>query len=75
MEKYLILLTKMNLVILQNLNSIHEFSQSISKIINMNQKGYKKFYFNNINFFNKNFCIRKNSQELIEIFENLIIKK
>ena len=56
-------------------SSIHEFSQSISKIINMNQKGYKKFYFNNINFFNKNFCIRKNSQELIEIFENLIIKK
>ena len=56
-------------------SSIHEFSQSISKIINMNQKGYKKFYFNNINFFNKNFCIRKNSQELIEIFENLIRKK
>tara|TARA_B100000989_G_scaffold298702_1_gene289309 strand:+ start:1077 stop:2279 length:1203 start_codon:yes stop_codon:yes gene_type:complete len=56
-------------------NSIHEFSQSVSKIINMKQKSYKKFYFNNINFFNNNFCIKKNSEELIKIFINLIRKK
>ena len=56
-------------------NSIHEFSQSVSRIINMKQKSYKKFYFNNINFFNNNFCIKKNSEELIKIFINLIRKK
>ena len=45
-------------------NSIHEFSQSVSRIINMKQKSYKKFYFNNINFFNNNFCIKKIQRNL-----------
>jgi len=56
-------------------NSLKEFSACISRVTNMKTKEFNHFYRNNIDFFNKNFSLEKNTENLIQIFKNQISKK
>ncbi len=56
-------------------NSLKEFSSCISKLTKMKKKEFYKFNKNNIDFFNKNFSLEINTENLIKILKNQLIKK
>ncbi len=56
-------------------NSLKEFSSCISKLTKMKKKEFHKFNKNNIDFFNKNFSLEVNTENLIKIFKDQLTKK
>jgi glycosyltransferase involved in cell wall biosynthesis len=56
-------------------NSLKEFSSCISKLTKMKKKEFHKFNKNNIDYFNKNFSLEKNTENLIKIFKDQLTKK